>query len=182
MQLDLEQFHLFVPAGRPNTATFSPDEVHRYTLTRELGGRITLVAMGLNPSTATADEDDQTILKDIGFTTRWGCGRLLKVNAYGYRATDPADMKRARKAGIDVIGPDNDEAIRCALAEVLATGGKLLVAWGNHIEENRQRDLAVIIKMSGVTPMCLGTNKNGTPTHELYKSYETALVQWSCPS
>ena len=173
MQLDLER--------RPNTATFSPDETHRYTLTRELGGTITLLAMGLNPSKATAELDDQTIRKDMGFARIWGCGRIVKTNAYGYRATDPEDMKRARKAGIDVIGPDNDAAIQKALADLLRSDGRLLVAWGNHIEEARQRALAEMIDCSGITPYCLGTNKNGTPKHELYIPFAQELLPWTCP-
>lgn len=173
MQLDLER--------RPNTATFSPDEMHRYTLTRELGGTITLLAMGLNPSKATAEIDDQTIRKDMGFARIWGCGRIVKTNAYGYRATDPEDMKRARNAGIDVIGPDNDAAIRKALDDLLRSDGRLLVAWGNHIEESRQRAIAGIIAESTITPYCLGTNQNGTPKHELYLKFSTPLTPWSCP-
>lgn len=173
MQLDLER--------RPNTANISPCGVYRYMLTRELGGERVLAAFGLNPSKATAELDDNTIRKDMGFARRWGCGRLIKPNAYAYRATDPNDMKRARKSGVDVIGPENDEAIRGALELVRTWKGILLVAWGNHIEPKRQRDLASIIRYAGVTPMCLGTNGNGTPVHELYQPYERELRGWVHP-
>ena len=173
MQLDLER--------RPNTANISADGVYRYMLTRELGGERVLAAFGLNPSKATADLDDHTIRKDMGFAKRWACGRLIKPNAYAYRATDPNDMKRARKSGVDVIGPENDEAIRGALELVRTTSGILLVAWGNHIEPKRQRDIAHLIHMAGVAPMCFGTNQNGTPVHELYQPYERELRGWVHP-
>src|SRR4051812_40590931 len=61
------------------TATFSDDDVYRYELTRELGGMRPLVTCGLNPSTADASKNDQTIRKDIGFAKHWGCGRVLKT-------------------------------------------------------------------------------------------------------
>lgn len=172
-QLDIER--------RPDAARFSACGIYRYTLTRELGGDSPLVCLGLNPSTATAEINDPTIRKDIGFAKRWGLGRVLKINVYAYRATDPNDMKRARRSGIDTIGPDNDDEIRRAIGLATLTNGALLVAWGNHIEPERQRDIARIIRGSGVIPMCLGTNKNGTPVHELYQPYERELVRWGCP-
>ncbi len=168
-------------ASRPNTAHISPCGVYRYCLTRELGGDRPLVICGLNPSTATADLNDATIRKDMGFARAWHCGRVVKVNAYAYRATDPADMKRARKSGVDVVGPDNDREIREALLLAMLTDGIVLVAWGNHIEPDRQVALARLIADVGAVPLCLGTNKNGTPAHELYQPYESALDVWSCP-
>jgi len=165
--------------ARPDTARMSPCGAYRYTLTRELGGDRPLVICGLNPSTATAEVNDPTIRKEIGFARLWQCGRLVKVNAYAYRATDPADMKRARKAGVDVNGPDNDEAIRQAIGLVVLAKGVLLVAWGNHIEPQRQRDIERLIRFGGAEALCLGTNKNGTPVHPLYIPYERTPIQWS---
>lgn len=166
---------------RRNVALFSPCGRYRYTLTRELGGDRPVAIMGLNPSKATADEDDPTIRKDIGFATRWGFGRILKPNAHAYIATDPDDMKRAAKAGIDVVGPDNDDLIRTTLGFILLSKGTFVVAWGNHITPARQAAIVRIIRFSGVVPMCLGTNKNGTPKHELYLAWTTPLVTWSHP-
>lgn len=162
-------------------AIFSDDDVYRWWLTRELGGDRTLVAIGLNPSTATAEINDPTIRKDIGFAQRWGCGRIVKGNAYGYRATDPENMKRARKAGVDVVGFDNDRYLMDMITAANHGGGIVLVAWGNHIEPARQRHVASMIDHVGVVPMCLGTNKNGTPKHECYLGYDTPLVPWSPP-
>ena len=161
-----------------DTAEFSPCGTYRYWLTRELGGDRPLVDCGLNPSTATAEINDQTIRKNIGFARRWGCGRLVKTNAYGFRATDPNVMKRARKSGIDIVGPGNDAALLRAVELVRLTGGILLVTWGAHIEPERQRELARIF---GDLAMCLGTNGDGSPRHPLYLKYETPLVPWRCP-
>lgn len=164
-----------------NTAIITPDGVYRYWLSRELGGDRPLVICGLNPSVADARKDDPTIRKDIGFAKRWGCGRVIKVNAEAFRATDPAVLKRARKSGVNTIGPENDEYIRRAFGLAWLTNGIPLVAWGNHITEQRQRDISFLLRMLGVTPVCLGTNKNGSPVHELYQPYERELVPWVCP-
>lgn len=169
--------------GRVDVAKFSDDELHRYWLTRELGGdRKPLICCGLNPSTATATKPDQTIGKDKGFARRWGCGWVGKVNAYGYRTKTPAVMHRARKSGVDIVGPDNDRWLRHAFEMAVELGGIIMVAWGNHIEPARQCEIAELLATTpGAVPMCLGTNKNGTPVHELYQPYERELVPWHCP-
>lgn len=177
------------------TAVLSPDGVYRYELTREeimgpceVHGNRALVICGLNPSTADADIDDQTIRKEIGFARLWKCNRLVKVNAYGFRATDPNVVKAQRKAGFDVIGqPENDFYIRRAIRQSLSTyrhvpvieQGICLLAWGAHIEIDRQRQLAAMFDDVG---MCLGTNGGGSPKHTLYIAYETTPQPWKCPS
>jgi hypothetical protein len=166
---------------RPNRARISPCGLYRYELTRELGGDRTLISIGLNPSTADAIEDDQTIEKDVGFARRWGCGRVLKLNAFAYRSRDPKAMARAAKDGVDIIGPENDMWIRAAVGwpEIHDEPNLVVVSWGRNIDPERQRAMAALL--AGVDVWCLGTNKDGSPTHELYLSYETPLVRWTCP-
>jgi len=167
---------------RPDTARFSECGTYRYNLTRELGGERPLVICGLNPSIATAVKNDRTIRKEVGFANRWGLGRLVKVNAYGFVAQFPVDMKRAAKSGVDIIGPDNDEAIRLAAGLACLTDGIFLAAWGANIEPKRQADLWSILRFCGVPIMCLGTNKDGTPEHPLYIPYERPLREWRPPT
>lgn len=48
----------------------------------------------LNPSTADASNDDATIRRlagTNGFARRWGCGALIVVNLYAWRATTPVN-------------------------------------------------------------------------------------------
>lgn len=178
-QLDLDLSRSPKPAHREDTAVFSPCGTYRYSLTRELGGERVCAFCGANPSVATAVKNDQTVSKDVGFATRWGCGRLVKVNAHAYIAQEPEDMYAAAKAGVDVIGPDNDAAIRAAVIAVRETNGLFVLASGNIIAIERvDQVLAIVREVGGVTPWCLGTNKNGTPGHELYLSYETPLVEY----
>lgn len=169
---------LSIGATRPNTARFSECGVYRYELTRELGGDRTVVFCGLNPSTADAELNDPTVRKDIGFAQRWGYGRILKINAYAYRATDPKDMARAAKAGVDIVGDDNNRTIAEA-AQLARMGGLLVVAWGANIDPIRQHDVAALL--SDVDAWCFGTNLDGSPVHELYQPYSRELVRWRCP-
>ena len=164
-----------------NVARLSDDEVYRWMLDRKLGGPRVLGICGLNPSTADAHENDQTISKETGFALRWQCNWLWKVNAYGYRATKPTDMRLAAKRGVDIVGPENDASVRECLQAVVDSAGIFLVAWGGNIEPSRQAELAYLIDEYDVAPMCLGTNGDGTPKHPLYLPYSTPLVRWSCP-
>ncbi len=163
-------------------AWFSEDGVYRFALTRELGGDRTAVFAGCNPSTADAFVPDPTITKDVGFATRWGMGRIVKVNANAYKATDPDDMHAAAKAGIDVVGPGNDRAIALAVAAARETDGVVVLGCGNHISMARIRQVVEIVQAGGMMPMCLWINKNGTPKHELYIKYEQPLIPFVVPA
>jgi len=173
------------PLG-PGTARFSPCGTWRYELTRDLtaactprrGGGV-LVSIGLNPSTATGDDDDPTVHKESFYTIAWGYARFIKANAYGFRATKPAAMFEARDHGIDIVGPDNDAAILAAVDLVRQQGGRVLVAWGRHIEHVRQ---AVVARLLGdVEAYCVAVNKNGTPKHTCYTRNDAVPVRWRCP-
>lgn len=172
-----------IPRG---TAILSPDGVYRVWLERELGGTRPLVSIGLNPSTADAEIDDQTMRKEQGFARRWGCGLLIKVNLYAYRATKPKDMWAAQARGVDIVGGDgqglgNDNWIRMAAARASAAGGILLCAWGGHGKPERVAQvIAAIREVPGAEQLlkCLGTNNDGSPKHTLYLPYETPLVDW----
>ena len=173
---------------KPNTARISPCGLYRYELTRELGGDVPLVSMGLNPSTADAIEDDQTITKDMGFARRWGLGRVVKLNAYGYRTKSPKILFAAAKAGVDIVGPENDAVIMTWIerlrdaARRYASLGKIVVSWGANIDPDRQWQIGQMFLSAGVQPFCLGVNEDGTPAHECYLPYERALVPWVCPT
>lgn len=170
---------LAIGSTRPDTARFSECGLYRYELTRELGGDRTLVSIGLNPSTATDIEDDRTIAKDVGFARRWHMGRVVKGNAYAYKATFPIDMQRAAKAGIDIIGPDNNRTLIELVRLARSTGGIAVVSWGANIDPIRQHDVAALL--SDVELWCFGTNLDGSPVHELYQPYSRQLVRWRCP-
>jgi len=138
-----------------------------------------LLSIGLNPSTATDDDDDPTIHKESGFAVDWGHALYLKYNAYAYRATLPKDMFAARKRGVDIVGPDNDRSILEAVHRIRHEGGLVLAAWGKHIEPDRQQVLGALLREFQV--VCVDTNKDGSPSHPLYKSADY-IRPWRCPT
>jgi hypothetical protein len=149
-------------------AVFSPCERYRYHLTRvwdETKGRCLFVM--LNPSTATAEQDDPTIRRCIGYARTWGWGSLEVVNLFALRATDPKELPKQQKRGgvASVIGPDNDAAIVAAAERA----GLIVMAYGNH-GALFARDAEVLRLLDGRTLFCLGTAKTGRPLHPLYLS------------
>lgn len=170
---------LSIGSRRPDSARFSECGTYRYELTREFGGARTLVSIGLNPSKADAERNDPTLRKDIGFAQRWGMGRVVKGNAYAYKATDPKDMLAAQRAGVDVVGPDNDRTLIALARLARDSGGIVVVSWGANIDPIRQHDLAMLL--SDAELWCFGTNLDGSPVHELYIPYTRELVRWRCP-
>ncbi len=74
-------------------AVLSECEQYRYVLYRQWDKSLdTITYIGLNPSTADAHKDDQTIRKLIEFTKRNGYGGFAIVNLFAYRATKPRDL------------------------------------------------------------------------------------------
>ena len=158
----MSQHDLFLPAS---SAYLSPCERYRYELTRcWANGPIACWVM-LNPSTADADVDDPTIRRCIEFSKRWGCGALVVVNLYAWRATNPRDLQRAD----DPIGPHNDRHIDVATR----SADTVVCAWGASANPERAAEVLRLISR----PMCLGTTQGGAPRHPLYVHRDTPLVQ-----
>ena len=161
-----------------NTATFSPCERYRYSLTWGLDTwpdprRGVCVFLMLNPSTADAFKLDPTLTRCKAFAEREGCGWLHVVNLFAFRATDPADMKRAD----DPVGRMNDHYIRTALESIQDCGGTLICGWGTHGAHNgRDAKVRKIITDMGVRPHCLSLTKAGHPGHPLYLRADSPVV------
>jgi hypothetical protein len=94
-----------------------------------------------------------------------GFGKLVMLNLFAFRATDP----RVMKAEPDPIGVDNDTWIvkECSLAHTV------VAAWGAHgTFRGRAADVLAIL----ARPLsCLGTTNGGQPRHPLYLPYQTPL-------
>ena len=151
------------------TAVISDDGIYRYLLTRRWawGGR-TLVVIGLNPSTADADQDDPTIRRCVAFAKREQCGGLVMLNLYGLRSRAPA----ALRTHPDPVGPENDIEINRSVH----AGDLVLAAWGSGaFDVARVRAVCEI-----VGPMhCLGFTKFGHhPRHPLYVTASAPLVRF----
>ncbi len=58
----------------------------------------------LNPSTADETQEDPTIRRCLGFAKSWGFDRLIIVNIFAFRSTNPD----ALYSQVDPIGVGND--------------------------------------------------------------------------
>lgn len=144
------------------TAVISDCGKYRYTLTRKWNDKPTCVFVMLNPSTASADTDDNTIRRCVSYAKAWGYGSLTVVNLYAYRATDPKQLWIVD----DPIGPANDAHIRSVIKMVK----RVVVAWGANADKERARVVLDMIRELDHEALCLGKTKDGHPKHPLYLS------------
>jgi hypothetical protein len=129
----------------------------------------------LNPSTADAEIDDPTIIRNWRRAEAMACGSLIVWNLGAGRATSPSDWK----AMPDPIGPENDVHIRRILTECRERNGMAVVGWGTHGSfMDRDKVVTEIARAIGVTFCCLGTTKAGHPKHPLYIARTQGLLEW----
>jgi hypothetical protein len=160
-----------------DTAEFSPCGVYRYTLTRNWSEGPCIGWLLFNPSVATAELNDHTIRKTIGFSKRWGFGRLIILNLYAVRNTDPRAVTRM---GVSAIGPMNDYWILKSIGQA----SELVCAWGcaQHAPEIDSRIDYLLTSIRDKFPdapmRCLGYRKDGHPRHPLMIGYDTERVEF----
>jgi hypothetical protein len=109
------------------SAVISACEKYRYLLERIAPGSIgrRVVWIMLNPSTADAEKNDNTVRRCMAYTAAWGYDALAVVNLYGYRTSSPAVL---RKVFLEhVVGPQNDSYVRAAVRGA----GLVIAAWGS---------------------------------------------------
>jgi hypothetical protein len=148
------------PSGAAG-AKFSPCRRWRYLLWRRWSEGPVANFLMLNPSTADEVKLDPSCTRARNYAAHWRFGALVVTNLFGWRATDPDDMKAAR----DPVGRDNDAAIVAA-----ATGAALVVcAWGNHgLHLARSAHVLALLRQAGVRLHVLRLNGSGEPAHPLY--------------
>lgn len=149
-------------------AEFSPDRLHRYTLTRTWDGGVGTAAwIGLNPSTADESQLDPTLRRVRNFSRAWGYRSFVMLNLFAYRATRPVDMLKVE----DPVGPMNDVFIE----NVCSGAGIIVCAWGAHGGHlHRDREVWAILQRLPYRSYCLGVTKDGHPRHPLYVTSATA--------
>jgi hypothetical protein len=209
---------MLTASGRPRWsvgAEFSPCRTWRYTLTRTLAPAVlpeppiyglgpferlrTIAFIGLNPSTADETHDDPTVRRCLRFAERWGFERLVMLNIFALRSTDPKALRRAE----DPIGPENDAYI----ADRAAHADLVVCCWGVHglwhacarafpcegcsdrevcreAERcwrspvlTRQEEVLALLREGGVEPWAFGFTKGGAPKHPLYLRADAKLVR-----
>ena len=153
-------------------AVYSDCERYRYSLTRVWrceGTRVLFVM--LNPSTATEVQNDPTVERCERRARALGFGGFAVANIFAFRATRPADLKRAA----DPVGMGND----ALLASLAREAGAVLCAWGHHgsyLGHGPATERA--LRGAGLALSHLGLTKGGHPRHPLYLGYEQQPERW----
>lgn len=171
-----------LPGVRPN-ALLSEDGVYRYWLSRTWSPAPVVLWIMLNPSTATAHEDDNTIRKCQKFARSWGYGGIYVANIFALRSRDP----RALLEHPDPIGPENDRRL-LELANVqgslpgLNSGQTfpIIAAWGAHgLIGGRGPEVRRMFQEAGRKLYYLRLTKSGHPWHPLYLPDSSTPVEWT---
>jgi len=140
---------------------------YRYRLDRSWDpgkGRVCVVM--LNPSTASAEDDDPTVAKCQTYARQWGYGSLTVVNLFAWRSPEPWALKREKEP----IGPENDYWITDAWRpHVYGESVLVIAAWGVHGSHLKRS--AFVRRMAahyGILLHAFRVNKDGEPAHPLY--------------
>jgi hypothetical protein len=145
-------------------ARISDCKKYRYWLTRTWDDTLPqAIFIGLNPSTADAQKDDQTIRKLVNYADKWGYGRIIMLNVFAYRATDPRDLKHVN----DPIGPDNDAEIDGAIKD-MSSNDILVFMWSKWAKELMPRRVDTLQKKYWDRAHYFKLNTDGSPAHPLY--------------
>lgn len=127
--------------------------------------RRTLVWIGLNPSQSDNNGKPRPTLGSVLFwARRAGLSRVLGVNLYAYRHTDPKVLaSRLRSDDLEsVIGEGNDHLLRY----VAARAEHVLLAWSSKGSiGGRGANVADLFP----TGQCIGLCRNGEPLHPARK-------------
>lgn len=153
---------------------------YRYTLVRVWGPGPLVLWILANPSTADAEEDDQTVTKGMGFSRRWGFGGMVFANVGAWRATKPENFLAAQHDGLDVVGPANDDVLKYLafnLRFVVCAWGDCLGRWCEDVR--RPQVMGLLRSAPGVELKCLGRTSRFNPKHPLMLSYHTKLESYS---
>ncbi|MGC1429645.1 MAG: DUF1643 domain-containing protein [Albidovulum sp.] len=161
--------------GVRSQAIYSPCGTYRYLLSRDWGGGGRVLYILLNPSTATEERNDPTVERCERRARALGYGGFAVANLFAYRATDPADLKRADQP----VGPDNDDLLHHHASEAAL----ILCGWGVH-GAYLKRGAAVLANLrSARLPLWhLGLTKAGHPRHPLYVAYSVGPIRWASAS
>ncbi len=135
-----------------------------------------LLFIGLNPSDASEERNDHTLLRLIGYCNEWDYGTLVVLNLFARISKYPALVKRIK----DPVGGLNDLEIDHWLHEWSSSDDwDLWLGWGaDGTLLNRNNNVLLMLKRYSLVrrkffpkssgPLTLGFTKEGHPRHPLY--------------
>lgn len=139
-------------------ADFSTDGKYRYSLWRIWDETKPLVmCIGLNPSTANENKNDQTISYLIKMFQILGYGGFYMMNCWAYIASKPENLKHNEL---------NDELNNNIITVMAIKCKDVVFAWGGFKiirEKGRDKELEEMFPNA----KCFGKNKDGSPFHPL---------------
>lgn len=150
-----------LPGVRGRAVFAGDDDEHRLTLWRVWGNpEPYLLSIGMNPSTAEADVDDNTVRIEQRFAREWGFTAYCKTNVMSHRVTKPEGLL---VPGIQPSLPRNVETIR----SVALSAGLILLTIGSLPKRLRPYGEEVVrtLHEAGLPLWCLGTTADGSPRH-----------------
>ena len=163
------------------SAVISECAQYRFRLDRQVAPlRITkpVLFIGINPSTADAEENDATIRKMIGFTSRWGYSDLMVGNIFPYRATDVRELASIPH-GTGTGALTNRDHLNAMIDECAF----IVPCWGNankvpgHLRPYIHM-VRTMIRLSQKPVRIFGLTRSGDPMHPLMLPYSTTLKEW----
>lgn len=150
-------------------AEFSEDGQYRYKLWRIWNSSLPkAMVIGLNPSTANADKNDNTINVLIRMLTQLGYGGFYMMNCFPFISTDPKKLVICNEETKEFKINNNwlwDTSYKCS---------EIIFAWGNFeivSETGRDKTLCKMFPNA----KCFGKNANGSPFHPRAMSYKGKL-------
>lgn len=146
-------------------AVFSDCKKYRYRLWRIWDNSKPLVMfIGLNPSTATASKNDNTVTKVCKVAKNNGFGGFYMMNLFALISPYPEDLLTC-----DNPIMDNDSHLK-SVSEIC---GSIVFCWGNF---RQSVERAKFVQQTLGDALCFVQNKNGSPKHPLYCKDETILM------
>ena len=153
--------------------------LNRYALGQvfDESGR-TLICFGINPSTASPEQLDNTINKVVKIARFNEYDNWIMLNIYPQRATNPDDLhlladEQIVKQNIETVSQILDIYQDC----------DILFAYGNLISKRSYlrpclEQISKLLKSKNKTIKKIKLTKEGNPVHPLYQSNDSALLDF----
>lgn len=147
-------------------AEFSECGKYRYKLWRVWDeSKPKAMCIGLNPSTANASKNDNTINILIRVLGKLGYGGFYMMNCWAYISSDPKLL---------MVNPMSDEWNNNTMTVTASECDTIIFCWGNFTvikEKGRDKELIEMFPNA----KCFGVNANGSPWHPRALSYKGLL-------